>query len=78
MQWHLIVFYFKKIIFAKTKYSTHNHKLLTIIENFKQWKYYLKNIEFIVIVVSNHNNLKYFVTHFVEQTTNQMNFNVKK
>ena len=60
-QWHSIAFYFKKIIFAKTKYSTHDQELLIVIESFKQWKHYLKEIQLIVIVVSNHNNLKYFM-----------------
>ena len=47
---------------AKVKYETHDQKLLAIVKCFKQWKHYLKDCQFTVIVISNHNNLKYFIS----------------
>ena len=50
------------MIFAKTRYKTHDQKLLTIIMTFKQWRHYLKNSRHSVIILINHNNLRYFMT----------------
>ena len=46
---------------TKIKYLIHDEKLLTIIKCFKQWKHYLKNCQFIVTIMFDHNNLKYFM-----------------
>ena len=35
--------------------------MLIVVENFKQWRHYLKNNQFTIIVISNHNNLRYFM-----------------
>ena len=56
-----MIFYFRKIIFVEIKYSIHDQKLLIVVENFKQWRHYLKNNQFTIIVISNHNNLRYFM-----------------
>ena len=61
-KWHFVAFYSRKIIFAKIRYETHDQKLLTIIMTFKQWKHYLKNSRHSVIVLTDHNNLRYFMT----------------
>ena len=61
-KWHFVAFYSRKIIFAKTRYETHDQKLLTIIMTFKQWRHYLKNSRHSVIVLTDHNNLRYFMT----------------
>ena len=34
-QWHSVMFFSKKIIFAETQYETHNGELLAIVEAFK-------------------------------------------
>ena len=34
-QWHLIAFFSKKVIFAKTRYKTYDRELLAIIKAFK-------------------------------------------
>ena len=60
-QWHSIVFYSRKMIFVEIKYSTHDQKLLVIVKNFKQWRHYLKSNQFTITMMSNHNNLKYFM-----------------
>ena len=41
-QWHLVAFFFQKMIPAGTRYETHNNKFLAIVEAFMTWKYYLK------------------------------------
>ena len=49
------------MILAKTRYETHDQKLLMIIMTFKQWKHYLKNNRHFIIVLIDHNNLHYFM-----------------
>ena len=34
-QWHLVVYFLRKMILAETRYKTHDSELLTIIEAFK-------------------------------------------
>ena len=41
-RWHLVAFFFQKMILAETRYETHNSELLAIIEAFKTWRHYLK------------------------------------
>ena len=60
-KWHFIVFHSRKMIFAETRYETHDQKLLMIIMIFKQWKHYLKNNRHFIIILINHNNLHYFM-----------------
>ena len=60
-QWHSIVFFSRKMIFVEIKYSTHDQKLLVIVKNFKQWRHYLKSNQFTITMMSNDNNLRYFM-----------------
>ena len=60
-QWHLIVYYSWKILPAKTRYKTHNDKLLAIVEAFKTWQHYLKDYKHKVLILTNHNNLRGFM-----------------
>ena len=60
-QWHSIVFYSRKMIFAEIKYETHNQELLFIVAAFQQWKHYFKNNHHSVTILTNHNNLRYFM-----------------
>lgn len=55
-QWHLVIFFFRKIISAETWYKTYNGKLLAIIETFKIWCHYLEHCKYKVFIFSNHNN----------------------
>ena len=43
-------------------YETHDKELLAIIEAFRKWRHYLAGGETPVEVLSDHNNLKYFMT----------------
>ena len=49
------------MISAKTRYKTHNAKLLAIIEAFKTWRHYLEGYKHKVLVLINHNNLWRFM-----------------
>ena len=60
-QWHSIAFYSRKMIFVEIKYKTHDQKLLSIVAAFQQWKHYLENNHHFVTILTNHNNLRYFM-----------------
>ena len=60
-QWHPVAFLFGKMIPAKTRYKTHNGKLLAIIEAFKTWRYYLEGCKHNILVLTDHNNLRCFM-----------------
>lgn len=49
------------MISAKTRYETHNGKLLAIIEIFKPWGYYQEDFKYEVFILMDHNNLKRFI-----------------
>lgn len=46
---------------AERNYSTHDTKLLAIVEDFKTWYYYLKRAAYTILVLIDHNNLKKFI-----------------
>ena len=46
---------------AKTRYETHDGKLLAIVEIFKTWRHYLEGCKYKVLVLTNHNNLCRFM-----------------
>ena len=60
-QWHLIVFFSRKMIPAETRYETHNGKLLAIVEAFKTWRHYLEDCKYEILVLTDHNNLRRFI-----------------
>ena len=61
-QWHSIIFYSKKKIFVEIRYEMFDQELLFIIATFQQWKHYFKNNHHSVTILTNHNNLHYFIT----------------
>ena len=42
-EWDPIAYYLQNMILAKTRYKTHDAKLLAIIKAFKNWRYYLED-----------------------------------
>ena len=60
-EWHLIAYYFFKMNFPQCNYEIHDQKLLIIIETFKHWRHYLKNVQHEIFVLTNHHNLKKFM-----------------
>ena len=59
--WHSIIYFSKKMIFAKCNYKIHDKKFLIIIFAFKQWRHYLKKTKKQVFVLTNHRNLNRFM-----------------
>ena len=60
-QWHLVAFFFRKMIPAKTRYKTNNRELLAIVKMFKTWRHYLKSYKHEVLMFIDHNNLQCFI-----------------
>ena len=60
-QWHPVVFFLRKMISVETWYETHNGELLVIVEAFKIWRHYLKGCKHEVLVLTDYNNLCYFI-----------------
>ena len=60
-QWHPVTFFSRKIIPAEIQYKTHNGELLAIVKAFKMWHYYLEGCKHEVLVLMDHNNLRYFM-----------------
>jgi RNase H-like domain found in reverse transcriptase len=46
---------------AEMNYETHDQELLAIVEVFKVWRHYLLGVHVTVVVVTDYNNLKYFM-----------------
>ena len=56
-----MVFFFKKIISAETRYETYHGELLAIVKVFKTWKHYLKDCKHEVLILIDYNNLQCFI-----------------
>jgi hypothetical protein len=59
-QWRLIVFYFKKMIFAERNYEVNNQKMLVIIKICKKWRHYIEDVKHLIRVIIDHANFKNF------------------
>ena len=60
--WHPIAYWSRKMIQAERGYETHDAELLAIVMAFKQWRHYLEGSWYPIEVITDHNNLKYFMT----------------
>ena len=49
------------MISTETWYKTHDYEFLAIIEIFKIWRYYFKNCKYEIFILTNHNNLCFFI-----------------
>jgi hypothetical protein len=61
-QWHPVAFYSRKMIPAETRYETHDQELLSIVAAFQNWRHYLEGSHHPISVLTDHNNLRYFMT----------------
>jgi RNase H-like domain found in reverse transcriptase len=65
--WHPVAFWSRKLTGAERNYSTHDGKLLAIVQAFKNWRHYLKGSRFTIEVITDYNNLRYFIeTKYLE------------
>ena len=60
-RWHPVAYFLQKIIPTKTRYETHNGKLLAIVEALKTWCHNLKGCKYKVLVLFDHNNPQQFI-----------------
>jgi hypothetical protein len=61
-RWHPIAFYSKKMSEVECRYETHDSELLAIVLAFRIWRHYLAYARRVIVVKTDHNNLKYFMT----------------
>jgi Reverse transcriptase (RNA-dependent DNA polymerase)/RNase H-like domain found in reverse transcriptase/Integrase zinc binding domain/Chromo (CHRromatin Organisation MOdifier) domain len=61
-RWHPIAFYSKKMTAVECRYETHDTELLAIVLAFRTWRHYLAYSQRPIVVKTDHNNLKYFMT----------------
>lgn len=60
--WLPIAFHSRKFTAVESRYDTHDKELLAIHTAFKQWRHYLQGAPEEIKVLSDHNNLRYFMT----------------
>jgi len=61
-QWYPVAFWSRKLQGPETRYETHDAELLAIVESFKHWRHYLEGSTAPITVLSDHANLRYFMT----------------
>jgi hypothetical protein len=61
-EWHPVAFWSRKFIDAETRYETYDQEMLAIVDAFKHWRHYLEGASHPVRVLTDHNNLKGFMT----------------
>jgi transposase InsO family protein len=59
---HPVAFWSRKLTPPEMNYETHDSELLAIVAAFKHWRHYLEGSRQTVTVITDHNNLKYFMT----------------
>jgi transposase InsO family protein len=57
-----VAYWSRKLAPAEANYETHDAELLAIVAAFKQWRHYLEGSAHTVTVLTDHNNLQYFMT----------------
>jgi hypothetical protein len=59
-QWHSIVFYFRKMIFAERNYEINDQEMLIIVKICKKWRHYIEDIKHSIRMIIDHANFKNF------------------
>ena len=62
LHWRPVAFYSRKFQGPEIRYHTHDKELLAIVDCFKQWRHYLEHASHTTRVLSDHHNLRYFMT----------------
>ncbi len=60
-QWHLIAYYSYKFKEAEVQWDMHDKELYAIVLNFKNWWHYLQSSKRFICMITDHNNLCYFM-----------------
>ena len=61
-QYRPVAYYSRKLIPAEVRYDIHDQELLALVDSFKHWRHYLEGSQFPIQAVTDHNNLRYFMT----------------
>jgi transposase InsO family protein len=61
--YHPIAFWSRKFTGAEINYGTPDQELFAIVYSFKHWRHYLEGARFTVEVLTDHHNLKSFMSH---------------
>jgi hypothetical protein len=59
---HPVAFWSRKMTDTETRYPTYDQELLAIVKCFKQWRHYLEGSRYLITVMTDHNNLRHFMT----------------
>jgi len=59
---HPVTFHSYTFKATELNYNTHNKKLLIVFETFCTWHHYLEGLKFPTDIITDHKNLKYFLT----------------
>ena len=62
---YLIAYFFKKHNSAECNYEIYNKELMVIICTFEEWCSELEDFTYLIDVITDHKNLKYFM--FIKQ-----------
>ena len=60
--YHPVAFYSRKMQGAELRYGTYDQELMAIVDSFKEWRHYLEGAHYVIEVLTDHNNLRYFAT----------------
>ena len=60
--WHPVAFYSRKCAPAECNYDIHDRELLAVVESMRHWRHYLEGSRNPVQVLSDHENLKIFMS----------------
>ena len=60
--WHFTAYFSYKFKRTKKRWNTHDKELYVIVLNFKNWRHYLQNSRYLIYVIFDHVNLRYFMT----------------
>jgi len=60
-QWHFIAYYSYKFKEAEVQWNMHDKELYAIVLDFKNWWHYLQSSKWLICVITDHNNLRYFM-----------------
>jgi transposase InsO family protein len=60
--WHPVAYHSKSFVGPQVRYMTYDKELMAISECFKTWRHFVEGASHPVRVLSDHDNLKYFMT----------------
>ena len=58
---HPLAYFSRKLSKSEINYSVHNKEMLGIIESFREFRLWLTGLEVLILVISDHKNLEYFM-----------------